>query len=150
MDTLASLLKVHIDFKQSHLLFPNLIQWLLGILMVLIALVYGPQQLAKSRAAAGKAAAAGGAKGKPVDWKRLGGFLALTVLYFAAMEPAGRLLPNTGAGFLLCSIPYSALLSWLFVHDINRRKWLLIAGSSVLTPLLVWAIFAFVFKITLP
>lgn len=147
MDTLSELLKVQVDFNQSHLLFPTLIQWLLLALLGLMAIVYGPQQLAKARAA--RAAGAPAAR-KPVDWKRLGGFLALTVAWFMAMEPLGRPWPNTGIGFLLSAMPYGAALSRLFVHDIDRRKWLLIGASSVLTPLAVWAIFAYVFKITLP
>ena len=147
MATLSDMLKVQVDFNQSHLLFPSLVQWLLLFLLGLIIIVYGPQQLAKVRAA--RAQAAPTAR-KPVDWKRFGGFLVLTVVYFLAMEPLGRLLPNTGIGFLLSSIPYGVVLSWLFVHDIDRHKWMLIAASSVLTPLAVWAIFAYVFKITLP
>jgi hypothetical protein len=147
MDTLSEMLKVQVDFSQSHLLFPNLIQWLLLFLLGLIAVVYGPQQLAKARAARASGAPT---QRKPVDFKRLGGLLALTVVYFFAMEPLGRLLPNTGIGFLLSSIPYGVALSWLFVHDINRHKWMLIGISSVATPLVVWALFAYVFKITLP
>ena len=147
MDKLSDMLKVQIDFNQSYLLFPSLVPWLLLFLLGLIAIVYGPQQLAKVRAA--RAQAAPSAR-KQVDWVRLGGCLALTAVYFMAMEPLGRLLPNTGVGFLLSSIPYGVALSWLFVHDIDRHKWMLIAASSVLTPLLVWAIFAYVFKITLP
>lgn len=147
MDTLSELLKVQVDFSQSHVLFPTIIQWLLLALLGLIAIVHGPRRLARARAARTEGLPAGR---KPVDWKRLGGCLALTVVWFMAMEPVGRLLPNTGIGFLLSSIPYGVALSWLFVHDIDRRKWLLIGASSVLTPLAVWAIFAYVFKITLP
>lgn len=148
MNTLSEMLKVQVEFSQSHLLFPSLVQWLLLVLLALIAIVYGPQKLAQARAA--RAAGAPPVARQPVDWKRLGGFLALTVVWFVAMEPLGRLLPNTGAGFLLSSIPYGLALSWLFVHDIDRHKWVLIAVSSVLTPLAVWAVFAYVFKITLP
>lgn len=145
---LTQMLSVKLDFTQSHLLFPNIIQWLLLILLGLIAIVHGPQQrLAKARAAR---AAAAPAQRKPVDGKRLGGLLALTAVYFMAMEPMGRLLPNTGVGFLLSSIPYGVALSWLFVHDPNRRQWMLIGASSVATPLVVWAVFAYAFKITLP
>jgi hypothetical protein len=147
MDTLSEMLKVQVDFNQSHLLFPTLIQWLLLVLLGLMALVYGPPYLARSRAARGQAAPA---TRKPADWVRLGGFLALTAVWFMAMEPVGRLLPNTGLGFLLTSMPYGVALSWLFVHDLNRHKWRLIAASSVVTPLVVWAVFAYLFKITLP
>lgn len=146
MDTLSELLKVQVDFNQSHLLFPTIVEWLLGLLLLLIALTHGPQWLARVRGGSVKAKSAG----RPVDWKRLGGCLALTVVYFAAMEPVGTLRPNTGIGFLLCSIVYGLLLSWLFVHEIDRRKALLLGASSVLTPLVVWALFAYLFKITLP
>lgn len=144
---LTQMLTVKIEFSQSHLLFPSLVQWLLLILLGLIALVEGPKRLAQVRAASASAAPAAR---RPVDWVRLGGCLALTIVYFLAMEPVGKLLPNTGIGFLLTSIPYGVALSWLFVHDIDRRKGLLIGASSVATPLVVWAVFAYVFKITLP
>lgn len=147
MDSLSDMLKVQVDFNQSHLLFPSLVQWLLFFLLLLMAVVYGPAYLAKARAA--RAAAASPARPQ-VDWVRLGGFLALTVVWFFVMEPVGRLLPNTGIGFLLASIPYGVALSWLFVHDIDRHKWMLIGISSVATPLVVWAVFAYVFQITLP
>lgn len=146
MDTLSELLKVQVDFNQSHLLFPAIVESLLGILLLLIAITHGPKLLARARGAAVQARPAR----RPVDWKRLGGCLALTVVYFTAMEPVGTLRPNTGVGFLLCSIVYGLLLSWLFVRDIDRRRGLLIVASSVLTPLVVWAVFAYVFKITLP
>jgi len=55
-----------------------------------------------------------------------------------------------GIGFLLTSIVYGFALSLLFVHDINKHKWMLIALSSVLTPLVVWVVFSYVFRITLP
>ena len=85
-----------------------------------------------------------------VDKRRLFGALALTLVYFAAMQPVGLLCPNSGIGFLLTSIVYGFALSWLFVHDLDKRKWILIASSSVLTPLVVWTVFSTVFKITLP
>ncbi|WP_372661391.1 tripartite tricarboxylate transporter TctB family protein [Hydrogenophaga sp.] len=146
MASLSELFKVHIDFDQSHLFFPSIVEGALLLLLLAIAVVHGPELLAQWR---------GGALGRrlsqwQVDTKRLLGCLALTVVYFSAMEPVGRLYPNSGIGFLLTSIVYGFLLSWLFVHGINKRKIFLLSMSSVLTPLLVWLVFSHVFKITLP
>ncbi|MBR0567565.1 tripartite tricarboxylate transporter TctB family protein [Azoarcus sp. L1K30] len=146
MDTLAELLKVQIDFEQSHLLFPSIVEWVLGGLMLAIIVVHGPELLAQWRNGALRSCLAKW----QVDKKRLFGCLALTLAYFIAMEPVGTLYPNSGIGFLLTSIVYGFALSRLFVHDINRRKWMLIALSSVLTPLFVWVVFAHLFRITLP
>ena len=37
---------------------------------------------------------------------RFFGTIAITVAYFLLMVPVGNLWPNTGLGFLICSIPY--------------------------------------------
>ena len=39
MNTLSEMLKVQVEFNQSHLLFPSLVQWLLLVLLALIAIV---------------------------------------------------------------------------------------------------------------
>ncbi len=145
MDTFTDLLRVEVDFSQSHLLFPTIVGWLLVVLLVAVLIVYRREWLPR-------VTGSGGARRRqPVDLRRLLGCLVVTTVYFAAMEPVGRAVaPNTGVGFLLCSIVFGVALSRLFVHDIDRRKWLAIGASSVATPLFVWAIFAYVFRITLP
>jgi len=146
MESLSNLLKVHVDFDRSHLLFPTIIEWVLGILLLAIIVVHGREVLEQWRAS--------GLRRRIAQWqvdrKRLFGCLALTLVYFAAMEPVGQVYPNAGVGFLLTSIAYGLLLSWLFVHGTSRRKWVLISLNSVLTPLVVWLVFSHVFRITLP
>jgi len=146
MTSLPELFKVHIAFEQSHLFFPRIVEWTLLGLLLAIAVVHGPELLAQWRDGSTRSRISGW----KVDKKRLFGCLLLTAVYFTAMEPVGKLYPNSGVGFLLTSIVYGFLLSWLFVRDINRRKLLLMAMSSVLTPFLVWLVFSHVFKITLP
>ena len=149
-----SLLKVSIDFDQSHLFFPNIIHWILLILALLIALTEGPKVLRKLRVKAeeNKSSQASGGKreaGK-IDWLRLLGMLALTILYFYVMEPVGEFFPNTGLGFLLTSIPFMFLLSTLFVHAPGRREFITITLSSIISPTVAWYVLAQMFNITLP
>ncbi len=146
MENLADLFKVNIAFKQSHLLFPSIVEWTMGVLLLAIAVVHGPELLAQWRNGAMKKRISHW----KVDKKRFFGSVLLTVVYFAAMEPVGTIYPNSGVGFLLTSIAYGFGLSWLFVHDNNRHKTILMAMSSVITPLVVWLVFSLVFKITLP
>jgi len=146
MENFADLFKVNIAFNQSHLLFPTIVEWVMGVLLLAIAVVHGPELLTHWRGGAMKNRLAHW----QVDKKRFFGSVALTMVYFAAMEPVGTIYPNSGVGFLLTSIVYGFGLSWLFVRDNNRRKTVLMAVSAVITPLLVWLVFSKVFKITLP
>lgn len=146
MESLAELFKVHVAFDQSHLFFPAIVQWVLAVLLLAIAIVHGPELLAQWRGGALKDRLANW----QVDRKRLVGSVVLTAVYFAAMEPVGQIHPNSGVGFLITSVVYGIALSWLFVHDLDRRKMVLIGLSSLITPALVWYVFAHVFRITLP
>lgn len=146
MKHFADLFKVHVDFSQSHLLFPTIVEWVLAVLLLAIVAVHGPELLALWRGGEFKERMAI----SPLDKRRLFGSVILTAVYFAAMEPVGRIYPNSGAGFLLMSIVYGFALSWLFVHDNNRRKTILVGLSSVITPAVVWLVFAHAFRITLP
>ena len=76
--------------------------------------------------------------------------LILTVLYFSLMVPVGDIWPNTGMGFLLCSIPFVALTGLLFMHDRTPLKAIPVIIIAVLGPLLVWWLFSDVFYLTLP
>lgn len=146
MENFADLFKVNVAFNQSHLLFPSIVEWVLGLLLLAIAVVHGPQLLAQWRNGALKKRVTHW----QVDKKRFFGSIVLTLVYFAAMEPVGIVYPNSGVGFLLSSILYGFALSLLFVHDNSRRKMVLMALSSVLTPAIVWLVFSHIFKITLP
>jgi putative tricarboxylic transport membrane protein len=146
MDTLRSLLKVHIDFDQSHLFFPNLIHWLLFILLVAIVVFQGIPY------------ARDVANGKrkfvfvPPDFDalRFFGTLGLTVAYVVAMDWVGSLYPNRGVGFLSTSMVYVFVLGLLYFHDFDRRKLLAIVANAVAAPLIAWYVLGHLFRITLP
>lgn len=140
----SSLLKVKIDFEQSHLFFPSIIHWVLLILAIMIAITYGPTLLRKMQNGAGKTDKA------KRDWIRLLGTLVLTIAYFLLMERVGEYFPNMGLGFLLTSIPFMFLLSLLYVHEPTRREILTISLSSIISPLVAWYVLAQMFNITLP
>lgn len=146
MEYFADLLKVQIDFDRSHLLFPTIIEWVLAALALAIIATRGRQWLASWRGCSLGARM----QGWQIDKRRLFGCLILTPMYFAAMEPVGSIYPNVGVGFLLTSWVYGFALSWLFVHDNNRRKTVLMALNALIVPTLVWLVFAHLFRITLP
>jgi hypothetical protein len=143
---LSDLLKVQIDFDRSHLVFPMIVEWLL----VIFALAILVQRHAVIRASIGRFLG----QVAPAHWRfdrvRLLGTLALTVAYFMAMEPVGRIWPNTGMGFLLCSVVFCLALARLLVHDITPRKWLAIGLTALIGPALVWYVFSEIFRVTLP
>ena len=134
--------RVEIDFATSHLIFPTLI----GIVL----LVLGAAILVTQR----RDVLASGAMWREtfarMDKPRFFGALGLTVLYFSLMVPVGDIWPNTGMGFLLCSIPFVALTGLLFMHDRSALKAIPVLIIAVLGPLLVWWLFSDVFYLTLP
>jgi hypothetical protein len=142
----SSLLKVHIDFKTSHTLFPTIVICVLLFLLVLIFLFHGIPFLRDLRA--GRRRPTSG----PVhlDTLRLFGTLVLTVAYFLLMDRVGRFFPNTGLGFLFVSIPFIFLLSLLYAHGVDRRKLLAITLNALIAPSVAWYVLAKLFNISLP
>lgn len=134
--------RVKIDFATSHLIFPTLI----GIVL----LVLGVAILVTER----RAVLASGAMWREtlakMDKPRFLGALVLTVLYFSLMVPVGDIWPNTGMGFLLCSIPFVALTGLLFMHERTLRGAVPVLIVSLVGPLLVWWLFSDIFLLTLP
>lgn len=143
---LSDLLKVQIDFDQSHLVFPTIIEWLLVVFALSILL----QRHTAIRTSIGRFVASLPPARWNFDKRRLFGTLALTVIYFVAMEPVGRLWPNTGLGFVICSVVFCLALARLLVHDITTRKWLAIVLTSLIGPVLAWYVFSEIFRVTLP
>lgn len=146
MEKINDLFKVNVDFSQSHLLFPSIIEWVMAGLLVAIVIVHGRELVAQWR----EAPLLTRLKGWEFDKRRLLGSLILTPVYFALMEPVGRLVPNSGIGFLLTSMVYGFALSWLFVRDNTRRKTILMSLNALITPAVVWFVFSYIFRITLP
>jgi putative tricarboxylic transport membrane protein len=146
MGRISHILEVKVDFSREHLLFPSIIEWVLVVLALAIVVTHAPRWVAAYRSASiGERI-----RGWKVDTRRLIGCLILTPVYFAAMQPVGSLAENTGVGFLITSCVYVFALSWLFVRDNNRRKTIAMTLNALITPTLVWFVFARIFRITLP
>lgn len=141
-----SLLSIKINFAQSHIFFPTIVIWTLIILLVLIFIFNGVPYL--------RALSSGertlSLSTEHMDKIKLLGTLVLTVAYFMLMEYVGTFFPNMGYGFLLVSMPYILLLSLLYVHDINRKKFVAILLNSIIAPSVAWFVLARLFNITLP
>ncbi len=146
MEKINDLFKVELNFSQSHLLFPSIIEWVMAVLLVAIVIVHGRELVSYWR----EAPLLERLRNWEFDKRRLLGCLILTPIYFALMEPVGRLYPNSGIGFLLTSMVYSFALSWLFVRDNTRRKTMMMCFNALITPTAVWFVFSYIFRITLP
>jgi len=143
---ISSLFKVKIDFAESHTFFPTIVLWVLLFLLLLIFIFNGIPYLRDLRS--GKRQFKLSAE--HIDKFRLLGTLALTVVYFVLMDYVGMLFPNTGLGFLIVSMPFIFLLSMLYVHDVTRRKIVIIVLNAVIAPSIAWFVLAKLFNITLP
>lgn len=139
---MGDMTKVTIDFQTSHLLFPTIIACVLGLLGLAI-LVRDRRRIATSGAywadILGK-----------MDKLRFFGTIALTLIYFSLMVPVGDFWPNTGLGFLLCSIPFVFLSGLLFLRDRGVRSLLTVTVISLAVPTIVWWLFTEVFFLSLP
>ena len=145
-DGISNLLSIKIDFPQSHMFFPKIIMWLLLLLFVLIAILYGRQFVKDVRE---------GRRSlkffeENYDKIRLFGTIGAVIIYFILMDYVGTLFPNTGLGFLLVSIPFMMSLSFLYVHDLSKKKTIIILLNSIIAPVSAWYILGNLFNITLP
>lgn len=134
--------KVTIDFSTSHLLFPKITASVLIILGLMIVI-----RERRSILASGSHWASIFSR---MDKFRFFGTLALTLAYFSAMVPVGDVWPNTGMGFLLCSVPFVFLSGLLFLHERTPRAVLPLGIIAASVPTLVWWLFTEVFFLTLP
>ena len=139
---MGELTRVQVDFATSHLIFPTLIGVVLLILGAAILITQRGSVLASSAMWRETFAR--------MDKLRFFGGLALTVLYFSLMVPVGEIWPNTGMGFLVCSIPFVALTGILFMHERTLRGVVPVLVVAIAGPLLVWWLFSDIFFLTLP
>jgi len=142
----SSLFHVSIDFEKSHTFFPIIILCLLAILLIAIVATSGIPLLRDVKSGKRKLSLFE----KNFDKLRLFGSLLLLIVYFIAMDAVGRLFPNTGFGFLFMSIPFMFCTSLLYVHDIDRRKLILISLNSIVAPGVAWYVLGNLFNISLP
>jgi Ca2+/Na+ antiporter len=139
---MGDLTSVAIDFDTSHLVFPTIIAVVLAILGLAI-LVTRRHEIAASGAYWSRTM-------RSMDKVRFFGAIGLTVLYFLLMVPVGNVWPNTGLGFLICSIPFVFLTGLLFLHERGWRQILPVAVTALVAPTLVWWLFTDLFFLTLP
>jgi hypothetical protein len=144
-ESLASLFSVTIDFDQSHWYFPRIVIASLIIMLVWIALA----NLAKI-----KAVLSGEIKLRffepDADFYRLIVTLILIPVYFVAMDQIGQLIPNMGMGFLLSSIPFMFIMSFVYLHDRSKRHMIMITANALIMPVFVWFLLGEMFNISLP
>ena len=139
---MEDLTSVTIDFETSHLVFPTIIAGVLAILGLAILVT-------RRHEIAGAGAYWRGTL-RRMDNLRFFGTIALTVLYFSLMVPVGNFWPNTGLGFLICSVPYVFLTGALFLHVRGFRQFLPVIVTAIVAPTLVWWLFTDLFFLTLP
>lgn len=142
MNIIESMLEVQIDFNNSHWFFPTIV--CVVLLMLLLAIVVTRRRqiaLALSQQPFWPAG---------IDKLRFFGTLILTVGYFAALQPVGDRFPNTGLGFLICSIPFLFLLGCLYLHQHGPRQLLGVLLCALIAPTTIWYLFSQILTITLP
>jgi len=139
---MSGLTQVTIDFQTSHLVFPILI----GLVLALL----GAAILVRDRRAILTSGQMWAQVWHSMDRVRFFGALALTVIYFLTMVPVGDFWPNTGYGFLICSVPYVALLGLLFMHERSARNVVTVLAVAGIAPPIIWWLFSEVFFLTLP
>lgn len=139
---MGALTQVTIDFERSHLLFP--------IIITIILVLLGLAILIRDRARIAGSGAYWQETIANLDKLRFFGTIALTLVYFLLMVPIGRIWPNTGMGFLICSIPYVFLTGLLFMHERTLRKIIPVVLTAVIAPTFVWWLFTHPFFLSLP
>lgn len=139
---MESLTQITIDFERSHLVFPRIVAVVLGILLLAIV-------IRDRRSIVGAGAYWRGVLAE-MDKVRFFGTLGLTLLYFSLMVPVGNLWPNTGRGFLYCSIPFVMAIGLLYMHERTLRAIIPLVIVAVVGPIFVWWLFTYPFFLTLP
>lgn len=143
---LSSLFSVSIDFETSHLFFPTIIHWILGILFAIVFITkVSPFLVAVKRGERSLPIF-----GEPMDGFRFFGTLALIVAYFYLMAVVGNLFPYTGYGFLFVSIVFVLLMSLLYMHSWTKKSVIIVVINALVAPTIVWFVLAKLFTITLP
>lgn len=146
MIPLFFLLNIKIDFDQSHLFFPKIIFGILLLLGFAILILYGKdfiKQMVK-----GEAKRSFFIEG--CDKVKLMGTFFLIFIYFLLLEPVGKLIPNTGFGFVMTSIIFIFCTSLLYMDKRNTKNIAIASLVAILAPTLCWYILGYVFNLTLP
>lgn len=139
---MGQLTHVKINFETSQLIFPTIMACILGILGLAILITHRREILASGthwrRIAQG------------MDKARFFGTIVLMLIYFSLMVPVGNIWPNTGMGFLICSIPFVFLTGLLYLNERTSRHVAVLGVTALVAPTIVWWLFADLFFLTLP
>lgn len=141
-----SLLAIKINFAESHTFFPTIVTWILLFLLLVIVLVHGIRLFRDLRQGRGKISI----WAENFDKMRFWGTILFTIIYFLLMDYVGSLFPNMGFGFLLMSMPFMFVLSLLYAHSFNRKKFIIITLNSIISPSIAWYVLGNLFNISLP
>ena len=145
-DWINSLLSIKINFAESHTFFPTIITWLLLILLLVIVLVRGIPFFRGFKQGRNKISI----WAENFDKIRFWGTILFTIIYFLSMDYVGSFFPNMGFGFLIMSMPFMFALSLLYVHNFNRKKFIVISLNSIIAPSIAWYVLGNLFNISLP
>lgn len=77
-------------------------------------------------------------------------FLIMIAIYILVMDYLSDVFPNTGYAFLIATVPMMFLTSLFFVEEISKKKLLIIAANSTISPIVAWVLLGQVFAISLP
>lgn len=141
-----SVFEIQIDFSTSHIFFPKIILALMTLMLVVILI----KQFTTIKQFITQEGWISILFDKGDDRLRFLLCMTLTAIYFIAMEKVGRLYPNEGMGFLLCSTPFLIALSILFAKELSRHVWITSITCAFIAPLTVWYVLGRIFGIALP
>jgi len=138
----SSILKPHIDFDMSHLIFPAIIS--------IVLVLFGLAIIIRDRKSIMQSVAFWKKTFGNMNKLRFFGTLVATVIYFTLMQAVGDIWPNTGYGFLICSMPFVFATGLLYMGRYRQVPVLIMSVISIVAPTLVWWLFSDVFFLTLP
>lgn len=127
-----------IEFSHYHLIFPIAIGAILVVLLIVMAAKGLTGWLTRSSNSTGQRFRL---FDKGFDWKKLFGTVVLLLVYALVLVPLG---------FVVASIAFMLVISFIYKPDINRRSLIAIAANAFCTPVIIWLVFGQLFDITLP
>jgi hypothetical protein len=146
IDKIYSLFNISIDFSNVQWFFPKIISALLVITFFLVIIKK------RSSILAGIKQGTHSLSGRNKDFHRgrVFGTILLIAIYFYGMNAIGNLFPNTGYGFLLASIPFTFLLSLLYVDTVTLTRIMFLLVNAIISPCIIWLLFGRLFSLPLP
>jgi putative tricarboxylic transport membrane protein len=134
---MKDLLTVDIQYSEYHIVFPKII----GTILVILLVAMGVKALIK-RLKEGKLRELNFSFfAKDLDKMKFFGTIVLLLVYVFFLEIAG---------FIPSSIVFMFLITALFRGDLKKNTLVVSAANAVVTTVLIWFFFGYLFDITLP